>query len=92
MQNAFNLLNQGLERSAARRAALEANNQQFRDREYALVNRATDQLVQPQTNSKITDLQLQQIGQQMKQEYYDAVKVYQESDKGDEARQASRAS
>ena len=88
MQNAFNLLNQGLERSAARRAALEANNQQFRDREYALVNRATDQLVQPQTNSKITDLQLQQIGQQMKQEYYDAVKVYQESDKGDEARQA----
>ena len=88
MQNAFNALNQGLQRSADRRAALEAQNQQFRDREYSLINTATDQLVQPQTNSKVTDLQLQQIGQQMKQEYYDAVKTYQNSDKGDEARQA----
>lgn len=87
LQGALSALRSSLDASARRRDAINAQNQAFRDREYALINTATDQLVQPQSNSKITDVQLQQTGQRMKQEYYDAVKAYQESDKGDEARQ-----
>ena len=77
-----------LDRAATRRQELKNQSQAFRDREYNLINTATDQLVQPQTNNKMTDVQLQQLGQQFKQEYYDAVKAYEQSDKGDEARQA----
>ena len=91
LQGALNQFQQGLQRSVDRRQALDAQNQHFRDQEYALINTATDQLVQPKTNSKVTDLQLQQVGQQMKSEYYDAVKTYQNSDKGDEARQTFEA-
>ena len=77
-----------LDRAAQRRQATAERNRAQRDREYALINKETDQLVQPQTNNKMTDIQLQQLGQQFKQEYYDAVKQYEASDKGDEARQA----
>jgi len=86
--SAFDSIQAGLARSAARREALEAQNMAFRDQEYALINRATDNLVQAGTNSKVTDVQLQSTGQAIKKEYYDAVKAYQDSDKGDEARQA----
>ena len=75
-----------IQRGVERRQAMNAQSQQIRDREYALVNKATDQLVQPKTNSKITDVKLQELGQQFKSEYYDAVKAYEESDKGDDAR------
>ena len=77
-----------LDRAAQRRRASAESNRAQRDREYALINKETDQLVQPQTNNKMTDIQLQQLGQQFKQEYYDAVKQYEASDKSDEARQA----
>lgn len=88
LQGALQGLRDNLQRGIERRQKLAAENQQIRDREYNLINRATDQLVQPQTNSKITDVQIQQTGQKIKQEYYDAIKAYENSDKGDEARQA----
>ena len=79
-------ISDNVQRGVERRQAMDAQSQQIRDREYALVNKATDQLVQPKTNSKITDVKLQELGQQFKSEYYDAVKAYEESDKGDDAR------
>ena len=80
-------ISQGIQAGQKRRAALEERNRAIRDREYAEANKATDKLVQAQSNHKYTDVQLQQVGQQFKQEFYDAVKEYQSSDKGDEARQ-----
>ncbi len=87
-QDVFGKINQGIQLGVQRRADAEARNMQIRDREYALINKETDQLVQPQTNNKYTDLQLQQLGQEFKQDYYAAVKQYEQSDKGDEARQS----
>ena len=81
-------INQTIQAGIARRNELQAQDRDIRDREYALANRATDQLVQPQTNNKFTDIQLQQLGRQFKAEYYDAVKTYEASDKSDEAREA----
>ena len=81
----------GVQAGRDRRAALQERNRAIRDREYAIANQATDQLVQASTNHKYTDQQLQQVGQQFKQEFYDAVKVYEQSDKGDEARQEFEA-
>ena len=86
-QRAWAQLQNTLDKAAQRRQALAQRNQELRDREYALANNATSQLVQPQTNNKFTDIQLQQLGQQFKQEYYDAIKEYEASDKSDEARQ-----
>ena len=87
LQGVFNSITQGIQAGQARRAALEERNMAIRDREYALANQATDKLVQARSNHKYTDVQLQQVGQQFKQEFYDAVKEYEASDKGDEARQ-----
>ena len=80
-------ISQGIQAGQKRRAALEERNMAIRDREYALANQATDKLVQAKSNHKYTDQQLQQVGQKFKQEFYDAVKEYEQSDKGDEARQ-----
>ena len=85
--NFANQISQGVQAGIQRRQDLEARNMAIRDREYALATEATDKLVQAQTGTKYTDQQLQQTGQQFKQEFYDAVKEYENSDKGDEARQ-----
>ena len=87
LQGVFDNITRGIQAGQARRAALEERNMAIRDREYALANQATDKLVQARSNHKYTDVQLQQVGQQFKQEFYDAVKEYEASDKGDEARQ-----
>ena len=87
IQGALDSLNNNIDRGIARRQKVADENRAIRDREYALINRETDNLVQPHSNSKITDIQLQNLGQQFKQEYYDAIKTYQDSDKSDEARQ-----
>ena len=87
-QRTWAQLQNTLDKAAARRSATRERNQALRDREYALANQETSQLVQASTNNKFTDMQLQQLGQQFKSEYYDAVKAYEQSDKGDEARQA----
>ena len=80
-------INKGIQAGVARREALAQRNMQIRDKEYAYANQATDKLVQTKSNHKYTDQQLQQVGQGFKQEFYDAVKEYEASDKGDEARQ-----
>ena len=80
-------ISRGIQAGQARRAALEERNRGIRDKEYALANQETDKLVQAKSNHKYTDQQLQQVGQKFKQEFYDAVKEYEASDKGDEARQ-----
>ncbi len=85
--NLTNQISQSIQAGITRRQALNARNQELRDREYALANEATGKLVQANTSNKYTDMQLQQVGRQFKQEYYDAVKTYQDSDKSDEARQ-----
>lgn len=87
-QGVFDTITNGIQAGQARRTNLEEKNRAIRDREYSLANAATDELVQANTNNKYTDVQLQEVGQQFKQEFYDAVKVYEESDKGDEARRA----
>ena len=87
-QRTWAQLQNTLDKAAARRAATRERNQTLRDREYALANQETSQLVQASTNNKFTDMQLQQLGQQFKSEYYNAVKAYDQSDKSDEARQA----
>ncbi len=86
--NLTNQISQGIQAGIARRNALEERNRAQRDREYALAAEATGKLVQAKTGTKYTDMQLQQVGRQFKQEYYDAVKTYENSDKGDEARAA----
>ena len=86
LQFVFDQIANGIQAGRDRRAALEERNRALRDREYALINKETSQLVQPKSNNKFTDIQIQQLGQQFKQEYYDAVKEYENSDKGDEAR------
>ena len=91
LQGAFQMLQQNLSIASERRQNLQDQEQAFRDREYRLVNTATDKLIQPQTNSKVTDVQLQEVGHQIKQEYYDAIKTYQNSEKSDEDRQAFEA-
>ena len=85
--NISDQISRGIQAGQQRRAALEERNMAIRDREYALANQATDKLVQAKSNHKYTDQQLQQVGQKFKQEFYDAVKEYEQSDKGDEARQ-----
>jgi len=85
---AFDSLQRSLQAGIERRQRQEAQYQQIRDREYALINTETNKLFQDFQGRKVTDVQLQQTGQKIKQEYYDAVKAYQDSDKGDEARQA----
>ena len=87
LQFVFDQISGGIQAGRERRAALEQRNQALRDREYALINKETSALVQPQSNNKFTDVQIQQLGQQFKQEYYDAVKEWEDSDKSDEARQ-----
>ncbi len=88
LQNAFANISRNIQTGQARRQALNERNQQLRDREYALANEETGKLTQAHTNNKFTDMQLQQVGRQFKQEFYDAVKTYEASDKSDEARQA----
>lgn len=87
-QRTWDRLQTQLGKAAQRRSDLNARNQALRDREYEIANESTSKLLQPQTNNKFTDLQLQQLGQGFKQEYYDAIKQYEASDKGDEAKQA----
>ena len=87
-QRTWAQLTNTLDKAAQRRQATAERNRALRDREYALANNETSQLVQASTNNKFTDVQLQQLGQQFKSEYYDAVKQYEASDKGDEARAA----
>ena len=87
-QRTWAQLQGNLERAAQRRAATNERNQALRDREYALANEATAQLVQASTNNKFTDVQLQQLGQGFKKEYHDAVRIYEQSDKTDEDRAA----
>ena len=88
MQGAFQALQQNLQRGIDRRNRVAEQNRAMRDREYALINEKTDKIFQDHQGQKVNDVQLQQTGQMIKQEYYDAVKTYQDSDKGDEARAA----
>lgn len=87
LQQAFDRITQGISLSRQRRDNLREQERAFRDREYALISDNTNKLVQPNTSSSITDVQIQELGTQMKKEYYAAVKEYEQSDKGDEARQ-----
>lgn len=88
LQGVFDQISNGIQAGQQRRQLLTDRNRATRDREYAIANQATDQLVQANTNNKYTDVQLQEVGRGFKQEFYDAVKTYEQSDKGDEARQA----
>lgn len=91
LQGIFDKVTAGVQAGQARRARLDEKNMAIRDREYAIANASTDQLTQAKTGSKFTDVQLQETGRKFKQEFYDAVQVYEASDKGDEARQAFEA-
>lgn len=86
LQGVFDKVTSGVQAGQARRAKLDEKNRAVRDREYALANKETDSLVQANTGDKFTDVQLQEVGMTIKQEYYDAVQEYGASDKGDEAR------
>ncbi len=86
--NLTNKISQGIQAGIARRQELDNETREQRDREFKLANESTSKLVQANTGTKYTDVQLQQVGRQFKQEYYDAVKTYENSDKGDEARDA----
>ena len=87
LQGVFDNISRGIQAGQARRAKQDEQDRAFRDREYAIIDNATAKLVQPNTNNKFTDVQLQQAGQEFKQDFYAAVKEYENSDKGDEARQ-----
>ena len=87
-QRTWAQLQNTLDKASERRYRAREKNRELRDKEYALAADATDKLVQANTNNKFTDIQLQQLGQGFKQEYYNAVKQYEASDKSDEARQA----
>lgn len=88
LQGVFDQITNGIQAGRARRQRQDEIDRNFRDREYAIIDNATSKLVQPNTNNKFTDVQLQQLGQEFKQDFYSAVKEYQNSDKSDEARQA----
>ena len=87
LQNVFNQITNGIQAGQARRARQDEQDRIFRDREYGIINAATSQLDQAHTNNKFTDVQLQQAGQEFKSDFYAAVKEYENSDKGDEAKQ-----
>lgn len=87
-QHLFDNVSRSIQAGVQRRDKLNADNREMRDREYALANKETGNLLQAETNNKFTDLQIQGLGRQFKQEYYQAYKTYENSDKSDEARQA----
>ena len=82
----FDRLTRTFDALAARKKAVQERNQQFRDREYKIISDETAKLYQTHSGNKVTDMQLAQLGDRMKKEYYDAVKNYQNSDKGEEAK------
>ena len=82
----FDRLTRTFDALAARKKAVQERNQQFRDREYKIISDETAKLYQTHSGNKVTDMQLTQLGDRMKKEYYDAVKNYQNSDKGEEAK------
>ena len=88
LQHVFDNIAGGLQKGNERRLALAEKDKQFTDRETALANQQGNQLTQTESTNKFTNKQLQETGRAFKQEYFNAVKAYEASDKSDEAKQA----